>query len=149
MFYNTSCNDMSATHAAIGHRPWSIRVQINRMTSWETCFLCFVQHGTQFWKCLQDNFRLNKWKTHKSFSRSNLQRQKWRNRDKKSSWQLNYKKFSQQLPNICVITTRDSLFCKTFSPFFCLIEQVKTLKNFSKKLYISKIKQKRRGEDKK
>ena len=101
MFYNTSCNDMSATHAAIGHRPWSIRVQINRMTSRETCFLCFVQHGTQFWKCLRDNFRLNKWKTHKSFSRSNLQRQKWRNRDKKSSWQLENVLTATNLHNSC------------------------------------------------
>ena len=27
------------------------------MTSLETCFLCFVQHGAQFWKCLWDYFR--------------------------------------------------------------------------------------------
>ena len=47
-----------------------------------------------------------------------------------------------------VATKRDSLFFKTFSTFFCF-EQVKTLKNFSKKLCTSKIKKKRRSEDKK
>ena len=43
----------------------------------------------------------------------------------------------------CVIATRDSLFCKMFSPLFCF-EQEKTVKNFSKKLYTSKIKKKLR-----
>ena len=50
---------------------------------------------------------------------------------------LNYKKSSQQLPS-CVIATRDSLFCKMFSPLFCF-EQEKMLKSFSKKLCTSKI----------
>ena len=47
-----------------------------------------------------------------------------------------------------VIATRESLFCKIFSPLFCF-EQEKTLKNFSKKLYTSKIKKKRRSRDEK
>ena len=47
-----------------------------------------------------------------------------------------------QLPS-CVIATRDSMFCKMFSPLFCF-EQETTLKNFSKKLYTSKIKKKRK-----
>ena len=51
---------------------------------------------------------------------------------------LNYKKSSQQLPS-CVFATRDSLFCKMFSLLF-FFEQEKTVKNFSKKLYTSKIK---------
>ena len=54
----------------------------------------------------------------------------------------NYKKSSQQLSS-CVIATRDSLFCKMFSPLFCF-EQEKTVKNVSKKLYASKIKKKPR-----
>ena len=28
------------------------------LTSWETCFLCFVQHGAWFWKCWWDSFVL-------------------------------------------------------------------------------------------
>ena len=32
------------------------------MRSWKTCFLCIVQHGTRFRKCLWDFFRLSKWK---------------------------------------------------------------------------------------
>ena len=57
-------------------------------------------------------------------------KEKWRKGDKKSSWVLKnpqtYKKSSQQLPS-CVIATRDSLFCKMFSPIFCF-EQEKKLK---------------------
>ena len=58
---------------------------------------------------------------------------------------LNYEKSSQQLPS-CFIAMRDSPFCKMFSPLFCF-EQGKTLKNFSKKLYAIKMKEKRRSRD--
>ena len=55
-------------------------------------------------------------------------KEKWRKGDKKSSWVLKnpqtYKKSSQQLPS-CVITTRDSLFCKVFSPLFCFVQEKK------------------------
>ena len=54
---------------------------------------------------------------------------------------VNRKKTSQQLPS-CVITTRDSLFCKMSSPLISF-EQVKTLKNVSKKLVTSKIKKRK------
>ena len=79
--------------------------------------------------------------------------EKWRNGDKKSSWVLknpqNYKKSSQQLPS-CVIAARDSLFCKMFSPLFCVLSKKRSWKlNFSKKLYTSKIKKKRRSRDEK
>ena len=60
---------------------------------------------------------------------------------------LNYKKSSQQLP-LCFIAMRDSPFCKMFLPLFCL-EQEKTLKNFSKKLYTLKIKKRTRRRDEK
>ena len=60
---------------------------------------------------------------------------------------LNYKKSSQQLPS-CVIATRDSLFCKMFSPLFSF-EQEKTLKNVSKKLCTSKMKQKKKKQRRK
>ena len=42
------------------------------MRSWKTCFLCIVQHGTRFRKCLWDFFRLSKWKPRKELSRSYL-----------------------------------------------------------------------------
>ena len=59
------------------------------------------------------------------------------------TWEcLNCKKSSQQLPS-CVIAPTDSLFRKIFSPLFCF-EQERTVKNFSKKLYTSKIKKKLR-----
>ena len=59
---------------------------------------------------------------------------------------LNHKKSSQQLPS-CFIATRDSPFCKMFSPLFC-VEQEKALKNFLKKLYTIKIKKKEEAETK-
>ena len=87
-----------------------------------------------------------KWKLRKNFSRKYLQRRKMEKRRPKkllATWQcLNYKKSSQQLPS-CVFATRDSLFCKMFSPLF-FFEQEKTVKNFSKKLYTSKTKKKLR-----
>ena len=46
-----------------------------------------------------------------------------------------------------VIATRDLLFSKLFSPLFSF-EHEKTLKNFSKKLYTSKIKKKKEAETK-
>ena len=49
----------------------------------------------------------------------------------------------------CVVATRDSLFCKMFSPLFWF-EQEKTLKKYSKKLYVCKQdKEKRRNRDEK
>ena len=56
-------------------------------------------------------------------------------------------KSSQQLPS-CFIAMRDSSLCKMFSRLFCF-KQEKTLKNFQKKLYIIKIKNKRRSRDEK
>ena len=75
------------------------------------------------------------------FSRIYLQRRKMVKRRQKSSCLLENAKSSQQLPS-CVIATRDSLFCKMFSPLFSF-EQEKTLKNVSKKLCTSKIRKKK------
>ena len=46
----------------------------------------------------------------------------------------------------CVIATGDSLFCKMFSPLFCM--EQKTLKNSSKRRNTSKIKEKRSRDEK-
>ena len=60
--------------------------------------------------------------------------EKRRQKEFLSTWGcVNNKKSSQQFPS-CAIATRDSLFCKMFSPLFWF-EHEKTLKNFSKKLY--------------
>ena len=49
--------------------------------------------------------------------------EKWRNWDKKSSWPLNWMPKLQEIFTtvaiVCHVTT-DSLFCKMFSPIFCL-----------------------------
>ena len=82
------------------------------MISQETCLLCFVEHGTRFWKCFWDYFGLREVKASKKRSKSYLQRKMDKRREKElftNSECLNYKKSSQQLP-LCVIATRDSLF---------------------------------------
>ena len=104
-----------------------------------------------FENVLWDNFGLSKWKPRKKLSRnySNTKKKNGETETKRvlTTWEpLNCKKSSQQLLS-CVIATTDSLLCKMFSSLFC-IEQVKTIKNFSKKLYTSKMK-KRRSRDEK
>ena len=88
------------------------------------------------------------WILRKKFNRSYLQETKMEKRGQKELLTtlecLNYKKSSQQLPS-CFISMRESPFCKMFSPLFCF-EQEKTLRNFSKKLYIINIKKKKKKE---
>ena len=133
-------NDVNVTRAVICRFPWFIRVQIQLtwMLSWEICFLCFVQRWRAVLKIFVRYFRISK-----KFNRSYLQRRKMEKGGWKgllTTWEyLNYKKSSQRLLK-CVIATGDSLFCKMFSPLFCM--EQKTLKNSSKKRYISKIKEK-------
>ena len=109
----------------------------------QICFLCFVQHDTRIWKCFCDYFGLRKLKPWKTFSRSYLQRRKIEKRrqiefsDKLRMPKLQ-ENFTTQLSS-WIIAMRDSLFYKMFSPLFCF-EQVKTLKNFSKKLFTSETK---------
>ena len=70
------------------------------MPWWETCFICFVEHGARFWKCLRDYFGLSKWRARKMFSRSCLQVGKTEKPIQKeflTTWKcLNRKKSSQQ-----------------------------------------------------
>ena len=100
------------------------------MTSRETCFLCSVQHGARFWKCLWVYFGLKQVKSPKKVQQELITIE--RKMEKRGQKELlttlecltNYKKSSQQLPS-CFIAMRDSPFCKTFSPLFCF-EQGKT-----------------------
>ena len=121
------------------------------MTSCETCFLCFVQHGARFWICLWDYFGLKQVKFSKNVQQELLQERKMEKRGQKELFTtlkcLNHKKSSQQLPS-CFIAMRRLPFCKMFSPLFCC-EQEKTLKNFSTRLYTIKVKKKRRSRDEK
>ena len=101
---------------------WSIRGQIQGWRHGNLVFFVLFKMARGF----------------ENLSRSYLQRTKMEKRRHKelfTTWErLNYTKFSQQLPS-CVIATRDSLFCKMFSPSLIFFEREKTLKNFSKKLY--------------
>ena len=133
---------MNATRAVIGRCPWSIRVQIHGWRHGKLVFFVLFNMARGFENVCEIISDWGKWKLRKKFSRSYLQRRKMEKRRPKkllTTWQcLNYKKSSQQLPS-CVFATRDSLFCKMFSLLF-FFEQEKTVKNFSKKLYTSKLK---------
>ena len=81
----------------IGRYPWSIRTYrystCTWMMSWKTCFLCIVQHGARFRKCLWEVFRLSRWKPWKKLSRSYLQRTKMEKRRQKeflTTWECLY-----------------------------------------------------------
>ena len=78
-------NDVNDTCGVICLYPWYIGVQILGRMSRENSFLCFVQYGAWFWKCLRVNFGLNRWTPCKKL---HDKEEKWRNGDKKSSWQL-------------------------------------------------------------
>ena len=144
--YTCLYNDVNATRAVIGRCPWSIRVQIHGWRHGKLVFFVLFNMARGFENVCEIISDWGKWKLRKKFSRSYLQRRKMEKRRPKkllTTWQcLNYKKSSQQLPS-CVFATRDSLFCKMFSLLF-FFEQEKTVKNFSKKLYTSKIKKKLR-----
>ena len=63
----------------------------------------------------------------KNLARAIYKEEKWRKGERKSPLQL------KQLEIF-----RDSMFCKMFSPLFCFVQE-NTSKNFSKKLYTSRL----------
>ena len=109
-------------------------------TSRETSFLCFVQHGTLFWKFLWGYFGFKQVKALKKNLAGAIYKEKNGPTEKnwKNSVQFENAQTTRNLHNHChhVSSLRDSLFCKMFSPLFCF-KQEKTLKTFSKKLYTS------------
>ena len=55
----------------------------------QNSFVCFVQHGVRFWKCLWDYFALKASEIlEKSSTGAIYKKEKWRNGYKKSSWLL-------------------------------------------------------------
>lgn len=68
--------------------PWSDRIQTRGWRHGKNVFIGFLQHAAQFWKCLREYFGLSKWRPRKKFSRRGFtsSREKWSNREKKSSW---------------------------------------------------------------
>ena len=139
-------NDVNATRC-----DWSLPMIYQStdtwMTSRKTCFLCFVQHGARFWMCLWHYFGLKQVKSLKMFNRSYLKERKTEKRETKRV--LDYFRMPKTIRNLHNSCHRVSSlwetrrFCKMFSPLFCL-EQGKTLKNVSKKLYTINIKKKKK-----
>ena len=110
------------------------------MTSQETCFLCFVQHGARFLRLFRmKHVKDSKEVKHELFTK----KEKWRNARQKEFLPTPTRNFHRAQ---CDIATKGSQFCKIFSRLLSF-EQVKKLEDFSEKL-TSKIKKKRinRGE---
>ena len=136
---------MLATSAMIGRCPWSIRVQIHGWRYGKLLYFVLFNMARGFENAYEIISDLSKWKPRKEISRSYLQRKKngeTETKFKKDSLQLENAQTTRNLHSSChrVSSLRDSLFCKMFSPLFC-VEQEKTLpKKFSKKLYTYKTK---------
>ena len=76
------------------------------MTSQETSFLCFVWHGTRFWKCLWHYFAFKQVKASKKkvnwsyWQRKKMDKRRQNLKELFTTWECpNYKKSSQQLPS--------------------------------------------------
>ena len=143
-------NDVNDTRVVIGRCPCVLEIRyVDDVTGNLFSLFCSTWRAGLF--CLRDYFGLRKLKPWKTFSRSYLQRRKIEKRRQiEVSDNLRMPKlqenFTTQLSS-WIIAMRDSLFYKMFSPLFCF-EQVKTLKNFSKKLFTNKTKKnKRRARD--
>ena len=137
-------------HAVIGLCPWPVKSTDTWMASCETCFLCFVQHGAWFWKCLWEyrtNCSLDYYWASESLEKSSTgvsyNEKKMEKQETKRVLDNIYLRMPKQqeifttvaiVCNPCITATRDSQLCKMFLQLFCF-EQVKTLKNFSQKLY--------------
>ena len=120
------------------------------LTSRETCFVCFVQHGVVL-KMFVRLFWIKASEILKKVQQELFARKK--NGEMGTKRALDY----VRMPKLQeIFTTAAIVFhryerlavLQMFSPSFCF-EQEKTLKNFSKKLYAIKIKKKRRSRDKK
>ena len=92
------------------------------MTSRETCLICFVQNGAQFWKYLWDCFGLSTWKLRKKLSRSYLRTgkiEKGKQKEFLITWEsLNYNKCLQQLPSHSVSSLPET---RCFANVFVII----------------------------
>ena len=135
---------MLATSAMIGRCPWSIRVQIHGWRCGKLLYFVLFNMARGFENAYEIILDLSKWKPRKKISRSYLQRKKMEKRRqnlKKTLYNLRMPKLQEIFTAVAIVLSlRDSLFCKMFSPLFC-VEQEKTLpKKFSKKLYTYKTK---------
>ena len=127
--------------------PWSIRVQIHGRCH----FLCFVQHGAQFWKCLWDYFRLTQVKSLKKVQQELFTREK--NGGMGTKRGLDY----FRTPKLQEIFTTAAIVFHLYERFailqnvfaIILLWARKDVENFSKKLHTIKIKKKIRSRDEK
>ena len=121
------------------------------MTSRETCFLCFVQHGARFWKCLWDYFGLKQVKSSKKVRQELFTRQK--NGETGTKWALDYLRMPELQEIFTTAADRVSSlwqtrrFAKCFRHYSALSKKRRWKKNFSKKLYSIKLKKKRKSRD--
>ena len=130
---------------------WSNWSTYTWMMSRETCLICFVLKWRAVLTILVRLFRIKQVKASKKVKQDLFTKRKIEERETKRVLDYLRKLKLQEIFTTvaiasCVIATRDSLFCKMFSPLFCF-EQEKTLKNYSKKLYARVVKEAPVGTD--
>ena len=153
--YSTSYNDVNATRAVIGLCLWSIRVQIHslRWHHGKLVLFVFFNMGALFWKCLSDYLGLKQVKASKKDEQELFTKKK--NGETETTGALEYlriPKTARNLHNSChrVSSLRGTrCFAKCFRYCSALSKKRSWKLNFSKKLYTSKIKKKRRRRDEK
>ena len=114
-------------------------------------FFVFVQHGARFWTCLWDYFGLKQVKAWTRFSRSYFTNKE--NGETKTKRALDY----LRMPKLQEIFTKYAIVCHRYERLdvlqnvfaIILLWARKDVENFSKKLYTSKIKNKRKSRDEK
>ena len=153
--YSASYNDVNATRAVIGLCPWSIRAQIHSLRWHHAKLVLFVlfNMGARFWKWLWDYLGLKQVKASKKDEQELFTKKK--NGETGTKGALEYFKIpktTRNLHNSChrVSSLRGTrCFSKYFRHCSALSKKRSWKLNFSKKLYTSKIKRKRRSRDEK
>ena len=75
------------------------------MTSGQTYFLCFVQHGARFWKCFWDYFGLKQVKASKNISQELFTKKKYGETERKRAL------YNLRIPKLQEIFTTVAIVC--------------------------------------
>ena len=138
--------------AVIGHYPWAIRTYRYMYMDevMENLFFLYCSTWHAVSKIFVRFFQIKQVKASKKVEQELFTKKENGKTETKRVLENAYtvcKKTSQQLPSCVIFATRVSLFCKIFSAF--LLWANEDVENLLKKLFTSKIRKKRRSEDKK
>ena len=151
--YSTLYNDVNATRAVIGRCLWSIRVQIHRWRHRKLVFFVLFNMGRGFENVSEIISGLKQVKASKKDEQELFTKKK--NGEKGTKRALEYLRIpkpTRNLHNSChrVSSLQETrCFAKCFRQYSALSRKRSWKLNFSKKMFASKIKKKRRSRDEK